>query len=322
MQMKNYPARMIGLLLVGFLTVPLGMVYAQGPVIEIKSPTGEPRYVRTSDPIDPEIIVDVAVEFPIVETPCVGANPPVDTSTLEVYLWKVIDADMQEEWSVDTSSGWEWTGTDPDRVEGQVTIGGLGSGQDRSRYGIRVCIENEVERKCKLGGFLRVEIPVTNFFSASYETTRITFFSQDPAGCVIPGGLMGTINQLIATIAFPVGVNMSLSTATFGSMTTPLPLMGIVAFGTSLDEPNNNVVLEQVTIDGIDLSQLGVAGYNCLVGGSADGILLGEVSPWSDLDGSMRIFDISVELGGGIGGCSLTTPGPECNINFVFDGNP
>lgn len=329
MQMKNCSLRVIGLLLIGFLAVPLGVVYAQDPIIKFKSPAGEPRFVRPGDPIDPAIPVDVEVEFPIEETPCVGANPPVHQETLEVYLWQVIDDQMQQEW--DITSDFTWIpGADPDRVEGTVTIGGTGSGQNRSRYGFRVCIENDVERKCRLGGFLRVEIPVTNFYSASYNTSRITGFGQTqgcckPNGvCLIPSFAIPLINQYMQTVAFPIDVNMGTSTVTFGSLFYPLPLIGTVEFSTSLDTSppetgGNTLLLGAVTIDGIDLSQLGMAGYNCVLGGSADGIVLGEVSPWMDLDGSMRIFDISVI--GEPPACTLSTPSGECNINLVFDGN-
>ncbi len=104
MQARNCSVLMIGLLVLGFLvapyTVPWEPAEAQAsgePVIQFVSPPAgdEPRYTRTGDPIDPVITVDVAVEFPIVETPCAGANPPVDTSTLEVTVLRLIDGDIR-----------------------------------------------------------------------------------------------------------------------------------------------------------------------------------------------------------------------------------
>ena len=212
MQARNSSVLMIGLLVLGFLVAPYNVPWepaeaqaAGEPAIEFLSPSAgdEPRYTRTGDPINPVITVDVEVAFPIVETPCAGVNPPVDTSTLEVSVSRLLDGVMQEEWPVDISSGWTWTGTEPDRVEGQVTIGGLGSGQDRSRYCVRVCIENSLARACKRGGYVRAEVPVAGYSGAVFSATRGAGFSQGGAACnLIPSAALGLINQAMAGTEF------------------------------------------------------------------------------------------------------------------------
>jgi hypothetical protein len=48
---------------------------------------------------------------------------------------------------------------------------------------------------------------------------------------------------------------------------------------------------------------------------------MGEVSPGLDLDGSIRVYDITLGLGGGTGTCDLVAA-PTCELNIRFDGNP
>ena len=334
MQARNSSVLMIGLLVLGFLIAPYTLPWepveaqAQLPVIQFVSPPAgdEPRYTRTGDPINPVITVDVEVTFPIVETPCAGVNPPVDTSTLEVYVWRVIDADMQQEWPVDTSSGWTWTG-DPDRVEGQVTIGGLGSGQDRSRYCVRVCIENALGKNCQRGGYLRAEFPVAGFTTRFYNV-RGTSFSQGGATCnLIPSIAFSLINQEMAARVFTAWVP---SGAEIGSQTGyavdfyDIPLINSISMTASLDETANNVLLEETEVSEIALPVINIPGLstNCVISGFADGSLLGEVSPGLDLDGSIRVYGIELDPGPPeLGTCDLVAD-PTCELNVKFDGYP
>jgi hypothetical protein len=322
---------MIGLLVLGLLvapyTVPWEPAEAQAagePVIVFVSPPpgDELRYTRTEDPIDPAITVDVAVAFPIVETPCAGANPPVDTSTLEVYVVRWLDSEVLESWAVDTSSGWTWTATAPDRVEGQVTIGGPDSGQNRSRYSVSVCIRNAVGRKCG-NGYFRVEFPVAEFTAAVYDA-RGTSFSQGGAGCAlipIPDVAIPLINQAMAATEFsvfvPSGAGMAGGAGTVSF--DQIPLIGSIYMPASLNEVANEVDLAEASVSGIDLSWTGFPGTNCLISGKADGSLLGEVSPGQDLDGSLRVYDIQVGPGVGAGTCELLAA-PTCEFNIWFDG--
>jgi len=330
MQAKNHSVRMIGLLVLGLLVAPYTVLWepaeaqaAGEPVIRfVDPPPGEQRYTMTGDPID-EITMDVAVEFPIIETPCAGTNPPVYTSTLEVYVLRLLDSEIQEAWAVDTTSGWTWTGTAPDRVEGQVTIGGPGSDQNRSRYCISVCISNASGKKCERGGCFRAEIPVAEFTAAVYDA-RGTSFSQGGAGCALipyPDIAIPLINQAMAATEFSVfvpsgdGMAGGAGTVSFER----IPLIGNVYMPASLNEVANDVNLAEASVSGIDLSWTGFPGTNCSISGKADGILLGEVSPGQDLDGSLRVYDILVGPGGGAGTCELVAA-PTCEFNIWFDG--
>lgn len=48
---------------------------------------------------------------------------------------------------------------------------------------------------------------------------------------------------------------------------------------------------------------------------------MGEVTPGQDLDGSIRVYNITLELGGGTGTCDLVAA-PTCELHIAFDGNP
>lgn len=332
MQKRNCSVLMIGLLVLGLLVAPYNLPWepaeaqAQVPVIQFVDPPpgDEPRYTRTGDPINPVITVDVEVIFPIVETPCAGVNPPVDTGTLEVSVLRLIDRAIQEpiaenEWPVDTSA-WLWTGTDPDRVEGQVTIGGLASGQDRSQYCVKVCINNALGTNCERGGYLRAEVPVAEYSAAVFSATRGAGFSQGGATCnLIPGAAIGFINGAMASTEFYTIVPPN------GAGTVQfigIPLLNSINMTASPSvPPANDVLLAEVGVSGIDLSGIGFPGTNCVISGKADGSLLGEVSPLWDLDGSIRIYDIDLSLGGGAGTCDLVAD-PSCELNVKFDGNP
>lgn len=306
---------MVALLLLGSLAMP-PVASAQDPAIQFVSPAGSPRYTAASDPTGDPISIDVEVAFPLEGSGCSPAPPAVIPGTLEVTVQALLDASVQDEVTIDTSSGWTWTGTDS--VAGQVSVGGFGW----SLYGIKVCIENGAGSGCATK-LVRVEHPVSEFVGRPLYFGRVTQFSQSPANCVIPSIAMSAINNAIKVappvyITAPPAADYPAEDVVFQE----LPLLGTVAFPGSLDTDENNVAMGSVTITGMDLGPLNIPGYNCLIGGSADGALYGEVSPNFDLDGLMRVFDISVGTGSGTGGCGLSTPGASCNIFLTVDGNP
>ncbi len=101
-----------------------------------------------------------------------------------------------------------------------------------------------------------------------------------------------------------------------------IPLIGSIDMTASPSvPPANDVLLAEVGVSGIDLSGIGFPGTNCVISGKADGSLMGEVSPGQDLDGSIRVYDIELAQGGGIGPCDLVAA-PTCELNVSFDGNP
>jgi hypothetical protein len=182
-----------------------------------------------------------------------------------------------------------------------------------------VCIENDLGRACQRGGFFRAEFPVTEFRAAVYAATRGTSFGQGGVGCnLIPPVAFSLINQQMAATEFLTIVpNQGAGTASF----IGIPLIGSIYMTASPNEPANNVDLAEVGVSGIDLSGIGFPGTNCVISGKADGILLGEVSPSLDLDGSIRVYDMELAQGGGTGTCDLVAA-PTCELNIKFDGNP
>jgi len=317
---------MIGLLALGFLVVnyatPWGPTEAQAvgePVIQFVSPDGTPRYVDDGDPIDPAIDIPVEVDFPPASSACAGTPLPVITSTLAVTVNRQLDGAVLESWPVETS-GWVWN-AEGNNVTGQVTIGGPTSGQDRSLYGIQVCISNGTQG-CATKG-IRVEHPVSGFTAGLY-TTKGKSFTQTGAGCdLIPSIGLPFINDQMSTTEFltivPSGPEITAGAAEAEFI--GIPLIGGITLPASLSEGTNDVLLAEVSVSGIDLSGIGLPGSNCSISGSADGSLMGEVSPGLDLDGSIRVYDITLGLGGGTGSCDLVAA-PTCELNISFDGNP
>lgn len=328
MRSRNYSVLMIGLLTLGFLFVghatPWGPTEAQAqgePLIQFVSPPGTPRYLETANPIDPAIDIAVEVDFPAASTPCAGAPLPVDPASLAVTVNRLLDAAVLESWAVDTST-WTWN-AENNNVTGQVTIGGEISGQGRSLYGIEVCINNSAALACATKG-VRVEYPVAGFSAGAYDA-KGTSFGQSGAGCnLIPSVAIPLINQQMANTEFlaivPSGIIMAGGVGNTASF-IGIPLIGSINMTANLNVPANDVDLAEVEVSGIDLSGIGFPGTNCVISGKADGSLLGEVSPGQDLDGSIRIYDIQLALGGGIGPCTLVAA-PTCELNVKFDGNP
>ncbi len=322
MRSKSYSVLMIGLLALGFLVVnhatPWGPAEAQAqgePLIVFQLPVGTPRYTATADPIEPVITIDVQVDFPAASTPCAGTPLPVDPTSLEVTVNQQLDATVLDSWTVDTS-GWVWN-AENNNVTGQVSIGGETNGQGRSLYGIKVCIDNSSGSACATKG-VRVEYPVSGFSAGAYDA-KGTSFGQGGAGCnLIPSIAMPLLNQLMAEKAFLVVVPGGTGTVNFYS----IPLIGSIDMTASPSvPPANDVLLAEVGVSGIDLSGIGFPGTNCVISGKADGSLMGEVSPGQDLDGSIRVYDIELAQGGGIGPCDLVAA-PTCELNVSFDGNP
>jgi hypothetical protein len=105
------------------------------------------------------------------------------------------------------------------------------------------------------------------------------------------------------------------------SILLPLPPpIGALVVDADLDEGANDVVFDPVSMAGIDLGPFDIPGFNCLVGGTADGYFNGQVDP-DDIDGVARVFDMEVGLGTGTGDCLLATPPAECQLFIALDGD-
>jgi hypothetical protein len=334
MQAKGYSILMIGLLALGLLILNHALPWeppearaAGEPIIQIVAPPGAPRYVDDADPIDPAIVINMEVDFPDASTPCAGTPLPVDHTTLEVKVHRQLDGAQLQTWDDIDEGTWDWN-AEFNNVTGQVTIGGAASGQDRSLYGIEVCISNASARGCATKG-IRVEHPVSDLERKIYNA-KANSFSQS-AGCgLIAEGLIPIINNMMQDTLFGVSVpsadDMTAvppdppldDTVNFGG----IPLIGNIDMTASLNAGTNNVDLEEVSVSGIDLGDIESLppGYNCEISGSADGFLLGPVSPGLDLDGGIRVYGITLTTGSGAGECTRDATG--CELNISFDGNP
>jgi hypothetical protein len=329
MQAKNFSVLMIGLLVLGFLIAPHTVLWgpaeaqAQGtPIIQFVDPAGIPRYNDDADPIDPAIVIDVEVDFPDASTPCSGAPLPVDWTTLEVKVHRQLDAAKLETWDDIDESTWVWDAPTYKNVTGQVTIGGATSGQNRSLYGIEVCISNASARGCATKP-VRVEHPVSDLQNNIYEARAISFSQSVGCGLIDPG-LIGIINNMMKDTVFGVFVPSATEITTHADDDvnfTLIPLLGSMDMTASLNAGTNNVDLAPVTVTGVDLGGItGLPpGYNCELSGSGDGILYGPVSPGEDLDGEIRVYDITTTTGSGSGECLRDATG--CVLTIKFDGN-
>jgi hypothetical protein len=330
MRAKHYSVLMIGLLALGLLILNHALPWeppearaAGEPIILFVAPTDTPRYVDDGDPIDPEIVIGVEVDFPDASTPCAGAPLPVDHTTLVVKVHRQLDGARLETWDDIDESTWTWDASFKN-VTGQVTIGGAGSGQDRSLYGIEVCISNGSAQGCATKG-IRVEHPVSEYVGGSY-LSKASSFSQNPGCGLVAEGLLGIINGMMNDTEFgaivPNATAISAGPPNNIVQFPGIPLLGSMSMNASLNAGTNNIDLAPVTVTGVDLGAINAPlppGYNCEISGSGDGFLLGEVSPGADLDGEIRVYDITLGPGSGTGECTRDATG--CELVIKFDGN-
>jgi hypothetical protein len=314
MKRKNLSTLSVGIILIGLLIVRCTEPLV--PKINILSPDPSVPVVSAIDPLDliDPILVDVEVAFPPTIDECAGLVYPVYPGTLSVTLQEMDDWEVLQEWEID-ASGW-WNDTN-DGIQGQITIGGVGSEQSWSTYRLTVSIKN-AQGPVKRWVDLRVERPIADFPGGIY-TVAVSSITQQPASCVLPqaglDAVMGILGGQTFTVvlpdadAFPADVTFPL----------PEPVGTIVVHGT-VDGGTNDIVFDPLTLDGIDLGPYNLPGFNCLVGGSADGAIDGQVR-LDDLDGTIRVFDMSVGTGTGTGDCILNSPPPDCNLFIRFDGD-
>ncbi len=327
MRAKDYSLLTVGLLALGFLVgsslAPWGLPEAQAagePVVQVTLLSGPERSTHAADPIVPPVTYDVQVDFPEGSSACVGPPPPVEPATLTVTVRQQLDGAVLDTWSVDTSA-WTWNAENT-RVTGQVSIGGETTGQGRSLYAIRACISNANGEGCG-AKTVRMEYPVSEFAGGNY-LAKGTSFSQSPGCTLIPSIALPLIAEQMATTEFGAFVPNATQISTMTDDTvnfTQIPLLGNVDMTASLNAGTNDVDLAEVSVSGIDLSGIEFPGTNCEISGSADGVILGEVAPGEDLDGSIRVYDMSLSLGGGTGTCDLVAQ-PGCQLTIKFDGNP
>ena len=109
MRARNYSILMIGLLAVGLLILNHALPWeppearaAGEPIILFEDPAGTPRYMDPdAGEIDPEILIDVKVNFPPGASACAGNPLPVITDTLTVAVNQQIDGTVSASTPVD-----------------------------------------------------------------------------------------------------------------------------------------------------------------------------------------------------------------------------
>jgi hypothetical protein len=95
----------------------------------------------------------------------------------------------------------------------------------------------------------------------------------------------------------------------------PVPFIGPITVTAARD--GAELVFDPVTLDGIDLSDFGLPGVACLVGGTAAGSTNGFGN--DELQVTITVSDMSVTPSGG-GTCDLPRPGPTCGLEVISDG--
>lgn len=317
MQKKNISVLFIGLLLLGMLVIRCTPEPAI-PVMTFLLPDPSVPFVSAEDPAttDPPFVVDVEVKFPPAVSPCAGnVFYPVLPETLEVTLQQLDDLDVLQEWDVTSSMVWNETNN---IVSGQVTIGGVGSGQSWAAYGILVSIRNSQARGGKMV-VVRVERPVSELVGGDFDVD-VTSITQSPPLCVLPDAALKVVLGIIEPL-MPMQIYVPWGSSYPDQVLLPLPdPIGAILVNAYLDEQANDVVFEPVTMQGIDLGPFNLPGFNCLVGGTADGYFNGQVDP-DDIDGAARVFDMVIGLGSGTGDCLLDTPPAECQLIISLDGD-
>ncbi len=318
MKRSRFVVPAVGLFLIGLFTVRC--TDPTIPVIRILSPTSSDPVVAEVDPLGAPVVADVEVLFPPVVNPCAGATFPVLPETLSVTLKQLVDGTPVNEWAIDASSWWNETF---DAIQGQITIGGESSGQSWGAYLLCVSIENlegGAEEACSS---LRVERPIAEFAGGQFQV-RVARIEQSALNCLLPQFALDEIMNLFAAETFDVTVPDGDGYP--ASIVIPLPEpIGEIEVEAALVPETNDIVFSPVTLAGIDLGlyePLNPLGLNCLIGGTADGSIDGQVDP-DDLDGRIRAFDLTIGLGSGGGSCILKAPAadPPCRLIVTIDGD-
>ncbi len=314
MRGKNLPVLVLGVVLLGFFVVRCSQPMV--PVIQFIAPTGSTPIVAETDPLDAPQTVDVEIAFPPTVNPCAGMTYPVFPETLSLSLQQMDDTQVVQEWPIDASGWWNET---QDRIQGQITIGGETSGQSWAAYRIKATISN-AQGPVEASVSLRVEKPIEQLTGGWYDV-KVVSIRQTPENCILPQIALGVVHDIMAQYP-PLQVQIPAGSEYPDAITFPLPdPIGPLTLYAVLDVTSNDIVFpDPVTLAGIDLGPYNIPGFNCLVGGSGDGWVDGEVDP-EDMDATIRIFDMSVSTGSGSGSCNLSPPSEDCVLWVTLDGN-
>jgi hypothetical protein len=237
-------------------------------------------------------------------------------------LQRLLDGELLSEAALDLGDPVEDPGTGMLTWSGTINLTSFGD------YSVVASISNDQGPATYARGF-RLEQTVAELQSQVPQVT-ISGLGQQPANCLFPNVLLGVINGLIGDIFFfftlPSGADILAGTGPFCSppgctVTLDLPVLGGVDVVLTLDEPNNDILMDGPDNYIINLTGLApIPGFDCIITGAADGAW-DDTDP-GDLDGSLTVSITDVQADPDGQGCSLSAPTGECNLIVGLDADP
>jgi len=144
----------------------------------------------------------------------------------------------------------------------------------------------------------------------------VTGLSQASPPCPFTDLQIAVILALFSETHYLVKLPLAEAEFTTVEIVLPIPIIGPLTV--TARREGGELVFDPETLEDIDLGELGVQGFNCLVGGTADGRTEGFGN--DSLQVIVRITGMSVSPGTGVGPCTLTEPGQDCVLQAVSDG--
>ena len=252
----------------------------------------KPRFIITSPDPDAVLIsaalpsaVDVELSVPV--PGCGGTGPAIAPATFLAEL--ALLRDGIEESRVDVTADFSEGVLDP--ATSAYGFTGTVALSDFGDYQLWFTIENVNGLVGASILAFRLEQEVSEFPGGTY-TMRISGLGQDPASCLLSNALLPIITPILGGIPFsltlPSGADILASGNNF-QLDIALPFLGYIETYLSLDETENDILIDGPDEYTIDLSTLPVPlpGFDCIVTAAADGIF-DDVDP-NDPDGSLTV---------------------------------
>ena len=284
------------------------------PKISIVSPEQNAVYFGDSGPF----AVDVEVRVPL---PGCGAKTyPIEPTSFTATLQGLLDGEPAGdpidvtpsfgEGVLDPETGaYVWTGT--------VNVSSFGD------YELYFTIGNTRGQGAN-DVFFRVEQTVATFPGGTYTMT-VSSLGQNPASCLVPNILLGTITNIIKTAWFmqflPSGADiLAWEPPNAYPLTLELPSpLSWVDVVLSLDGFNNDILMDgppDYTIDFTPFAQKYGLPLACVITASADG-MFNDIDPL-DPDGLLTVQILDVQASPG-GTCNLSPPAGDCALIVGID---
>ena len=284
------------------------------PTIRIVSPADNTVFVGEAVPYTLPVPVEVTVPAP----GCGGTGPAIDPNTFTALLARLEDGDVVSE--VDVASYfvgaqdpetkvWTWTAA-------SLELSSFGD------YQLNFTIQNASGQGANTLTF-RLEQAVAQFPGGTF-IMGVSSLTQTPSNCLLNDFLIGAIYGLISGMTFPLSLPSGAAIIASGNsyfMYIPLPApLGNIPVYLSLDEPNNDYLIDGPDVYTINLTGLvPLPGFDCVITASADGVF--NDMDTNDPDGSLTIAISDVQTSPG-GTCTLVAPTGDCSLIVGMDGDP